>query len=237
MSRPPPSAAAPRPPTSRRPRDSSVKPDLRSGAGVSAAIVSGHDLEVLVTRATVAVLVLDAGIRECTCPSSYGRSCSRAHRAISSGSRSGRPSQSFSASIALVQEPLIVALELVVQDDATDSAALLAQALLGALVGAIDLGVVGQLARLSEAGVERLAGLVKRSSRSYRFASSRSRPRSVSDDRSIVCAERRGPNQPFLFEMSRFCVSSESHRGRREGHSRRRREMRRPSPASGSPSR
>ena len=64
------------------------------------------------------------------------------------------------ASIALVQEPLIVALELVVQDDSPDSAALIAQALLGALIGAIDLGVVGQLARLPEAGVEGLAGLV-----------------------------------------------------------------------------
>lgn len=38
------------------------------------------------------------------------------------------------AAIALVEEPLVVALQLVVQDDAIDSAALLAEALLGAQV-------------------------------------------------------------------------------------------------------
>ena len=65
------------------------------------------------------------------------------------------------AAIALVQEPLIVALELVVEDDAPDPAASVPQSLLGALVGAIDLGVVRQLARLSDAGVEGLAGLVR----------------------------------------------------------------------------
>ena len=64
------------------------------------------------------------------------------------------------AAIALVQEPLIVALQLVVEDDAPNPTALAAEALLGALVGAIDLGVVRQLARLPEAGVEGLAGLV-----------------------------------------------------------------------------
>src|SRR5215216_3472166 len=91
-----------------------------------------------------------------TCPSSYGSSCSRAHRAISSGSRSGRPSQSFLPRFAFVQKTLIVALELVVQDDAVHSTALLAQALLGSDVGGKDLGVVRQLARLPEACVEGL---------------------------------------------------------------------------------
>ena len=65
------------------------------------------------------------------------------------------------AAIALVEEPLIVALELVVEDDAPDPSALAPESLLGALVGAIDLGVVRQLARLPEAGVEGLAGLVR----------------------------------------------------------------------------
>lgn len=61
--------------------------------------------------------------------------------------------------IALVQEPLVVAFQLVVQNHAIHSAALLSKALLGARVGAIDLRVVRQLARLSEARVERLLGL------------------------------------------------------------------------------
>ena len=64
------------------------------------------------------------------------------------------------AAIALVEESLIVALQLVVEDDAPNPTALCAETLLGALVSAIDVGVVRQLARLSDAGVEGLAGLV-----------------------------------------------------------------------------
>ena len=64
------------------------------------------------------------------------------------------------AAIALLQEPLIVALQLVVEDDAAHSAALVPESLLGALVGAIDLRVVRQLARLSEAGIEGLSRFV-----------------------------------------------------------------------------
>ena len=63
------------------------------------------------------------------------------------------------AAIALVKELLVIALQLVVQDYAIHPAALLAEALLGAQVGAIDLRVVCQLARLSETGIERLPRL------------------------------------------------------------------------------
>jgi hypothetical protein len=55
-----------------------------------------------------------------------------------------------------VEESLIDALQLVVEDDAPNPTALAAQTLFGALVGAIDLRVVCQLTRLSEARVERL---------------------------------------------------------------------------------
>ena len=65
------------------------------------------------------------------------------------------------AAIAFVEESLVVALQLVVEDDAPDPAAPIPQSLRGALVGTIDLGVVRQLARLSEAGPERLTGLVR----------------------------------------------------------------------------
>ena len=64
------------------------------------------------------------------------------------------------AAIALVEESLIVALQFVVEDDAPNPTALAAETLVGALVGAIDLGVVRQLARLSDASVEGLARLV-----------------------------------------------------------------------------
>jgi hypothetical protein len=63
------------------------------------------------------------------------------------------------AAIAFVQESLVVALQLIVQDHAIYSPALLAQPLLGAEVSAVDLRVVRQLTRLSEARVERLAWL------------------------------------------------------------------------------
>ena len=58
--------------------------------------------------------------------------------------------------VSLVQEALVVALHLVVEYHATDAPAALANALLGTLVGAIHVDVVGQLARLPEAGVELL---------------------------------------------------------------------------------
>src|SRR5919197_1288482 len=61
--------------------------------------------------------------------------------------------------IALVQEPLVVALQLVVQDHAIHSAALLSKALLSTRVGAIDLRVVRQPVRPSEARVVGLLSL------------------------------------------------------------------------------
>ena len=95
-----------------------------------------------------------------TWPSSYGSSCSRAQRAISSGSTVRPAVAVLLPAIAFVEESLIVALQLVVEDDALNPTALAAETFLGALIGAIDLGVVRQLARLSDAGVEGLAGFV-----------------------------------------------------------------------------
>ena len=64
------------------------------------------------------------------------------------------------ASVALVEESLIVALQFVVEDDSPNPTALAAEMLFGTLVGAIDLGVVRQLAGLSDASVKGLTGLV-----------------------------------------------------------------------------
>jgi hypothetical protein len=65
------------------------------------------------------------------------------------------------AAVALVEESLIVALKFVVEDDPSNPAALAPETLLGALVGAIDLRVVRQLAGFSEACPERLTGLAR----------------------------------------------------------------------------
>jgi hypothetical protein len=76
-----------------------------------------------------------------------------------------------------------------------------AETLLGALVGAIDVGVVRQLARLSDAGVEGLSGLV-RAAVAFVSVSFEEVPATVRQRHSsIVRAERRGLDQPFLFEM------------------------------------
>jgi hypothetical protein len=66
------------------------------------------------------------------------------------------------ALVVPVEESLIGALQLTVEDDAPNPTAVAAETLLGALalVGAINLGVVRQLARLSDASVEGLAGFV-----------------------------------------------------------------------------
>ena len=144
------------------PTDHGVTPEpgLGGGAGMGAAIVRGHDLDVLVPTPAIAVLVLDAGIGKVHVPVVVRQlvlprpPCDLLRLAI-------RPAVAvLLAAIALVEETLIVALQLVVENDAPDPTALAAEPLLGALVGAIDLGVVRQLARLPEAGVERLAGFV-----------------------------------------------------------------------------
>ncbi len=61
--------------------------------------------------------------------------------------------------VALVEPALVVALQLVVEDDALDVGAALAETLLGLLVGAVDLQVVLAFARADQAGVEGLAVL------------------------------------------------------------------------------
>jgi hypothetical protein len=58
--------------------------------------------------------------------------------------------------VVVVQPFLIVALELVVEDDPLDSRATLVQALSGFQIGAVDLGVMLQFPRSFEAGVEGL---------------------------------------------------------------------------------
>jgi hypothetical protein len=123
------------------------------------AIMAGHDLDVFVARPPVAVFVLDPGIREVD--------MTVVARQVVFPSPScdllGLPIRSsvavLPAPIALVQESLVVALQLVVQDDPIHPAALLADTLLSAQVCAIDLRVVRQFSRLSEAGVERLTRL------------------------------------------------------------------------------
>jgi hypothetical protein len=101
-----------------------------------------------------------------------------------------------------VQELLVVALQLVVQDHAIDSAALLAETLLGAEVRAIDHRVVRELARLSEARVECLARLA-RPFLSLVPIRLEQIPSSIAKDRcAVVRAEWGGAQQTLLFEVA-----------------------------------
>lgn len=109
-------------------------------------IVLGHHLEVFVTATAVGVFVLETHVGEVHVP------------IIVVGQRVWVPRPSFdifprtigsavavwSAAIALVQEALIVALQFVVEDDSSDTAAPVADAFVSALVGAVDRPQRGQ---------------------------------------------------------------------------------------------
>jgi hypothetical protein len=100
-----------------------------------------------------------------------------------------------------VQEALIVAFQLVIENHASNAATLAAEALRRALVGPIDLGVVRQLTRLPEAGVEGLTGFVAavRSFVAVRFE--KISAALGQDDGSVVRAERTAANQPLVLQM------------------------------------
>src|SRR4051812_26859949 len=122
--------------------------------------MAGDDLDIFLPRTSVAVFVLDASV-------------GKVHLVVVVGQLVlTRPPSDLlwppirssvtvlAAAISLLKEPLIVSLELVIENHTVDLATLVADAFLGALVSAIDVGVVGQLARLLDAGIEGLTGLV-----------------------------------------------------------------------------
>jgi hypothetical protein len=127
---------------------------------VGAAVVAGHDLEILVTRASITVLVRDSSVGKMHLFVVVRQLMLTRPASDLLGLSIGSPVAVLAAAIVLLKEALVIPLELVVEDDSPDPAALLADALLGTLVSAINLGVVRQLARLLDARVKGLAGLV-----------------------------------------------------------------------------
>jgi hypothetical protein len=96
----------------------------RERTRVSTAIVAGDDLKILMTRAPVSVLVLNAGIRETHVPIVV-RQVVLPRPACDFFRRPIRPTvAALVAAIALMKEPLIVPLELVVENDSPHPAAL-----------------------------------------------------------------------------------------------------------------
>jgi hypothetical protein len=114
------------------------------------------DLQILRPLPPVAVVVLDARIWELHVSIVLrkavlnGPTMNLFRRSIGSAVAVG------STAVALLKELLVLALKLVVEDDAADATALTAQALGGLQICAINLRVVGQLARLLETRVEPL---------------------------------------------------------------------------------
>ena len=168
---------------------------------MGAPIMAGDNLEILMTRAAVPVLVLDAGIRETHVSIVVGQ-LMFPRPARNLFGLTVRPAVAvLLAPVALVQEALIVAFELVVEHDSPHPTTLPSQALLGALIGTIDLGVVGQFARLSETSVE---GLARLPGAVLALVSTRFEQVSAAvsqDDRAVIRAEERGPYQALSFKV------------------------------------
>jgi hypothetical protein len=121
--------------------------------------VRGDDLDVLVTSVTVLILVFDPGVREVDAVVEE-REVVLACPRLNFFRRAVRPTVAVGpAAVTLLQELLVVTLQFVVEDDAPDVPAAGTEALVRTLVSAVNLGVVGQLARLPEAGVKGLPRL------------------------------------------------------------------------------
>ena len=136
---------------------------------MSAAVVQRLDLDVERSEVAVAVLVLDARVGKLDV-AVIVRELVLDGPTMDLFRRSIGPSVALGlATIALLQELLILALQLVVEDDAADEGTVFAQALGILEIGAVDLRVMHQLARpvhgetgvacASHAGVELLPGL------------------------------------------------------------------------------
>jgi hypothetical protein len=161
-------------------------------------VVAGHYLQVLVSRPPVAVLILDARVGEVNVSVVVRQVVLASPPGDLLRLAIGPAIAVVLSSIALVEEPLIVALEFVVEDDTVDAATLFPQSLLCTLVGSIDLGVVRQLARLSNAGVEGLARLVATIIALVAIGFQEVAPAIAERHGTVVGTERRRANQTFV---------------------------------------
>ena len=136
-----------------------VTTEARPGGGgaVGASIMDGDDLDVLVVAAAVDLLVFDPQVGEMDL-------LVEVREVVFERPFLDLPRVAIRVAvvvvavpIALVQPLLVLALELVVQDDAFDVRVALVQALRDAQIRLVDLGVVFELALAFEARVELLA--------------------------------------------------------------------------------
>jgi hypothetical protein len=126
---------------------------------VRASVVLRKDLNVLVTVAPLE-LVLDAEIGEVDVVVEVRKVVVAGPFLDFSRVPIGSTIAVGAVAVAFVQKTLVLPLEIVLEDHATDLRALLSETFLGAQVGTIERGVVRQLARPEDAGTERLASFV-----------------------------------------------------------------------------
>jgi hypothetical protein len=183
-------------------RGVTAKTGLGGGAGMGPAIVRGHDLDVLVPTPAIAILVLDARIgkvhvtvvvRQLVLP----RPTRDLFRLPI-----WPPVAVLLATVALVEKTLVVTLQLVVENDAADPTAFAAEPFRCELVGTIDVRVVGQLARLPEASVERLVRFVRALGTFVAIGFEEVPAALGQDDGSVLRAERTVANQPLVLQMA-----------------------------------
>ena len=139
-----------------------VHPEARRSLGrhLSAVVVAGRELEILMSAAAIGTLVFDAHVGELHAVADdwkIVRGGPRANLVRGPIRTSGGPS---AGAIVGLQETLIVALQFVIDDHSSDAGAGVLQASGGGGIRAIDLGVMRQFAGLYQPGVELLSRLL-----------------------------------------------------------------------------
>jgi hypothetical protein len=174
------------------------KPSPRDTGGVGAAVMLGHDLDILM-MVTPVEFVLDAEVGEVDAVIEV-RQVVLARPAfdlvvIAIGSSIAvRP-----AAVPFLEPLLVLALELVVEYDAPNCCALVAEPLLFSQVGAIELHVVRQLTRPAHAGVEALLPrIVAVAAVGFQEVVAASSQRQGA----LVAVQRHEPHQPFVSQVT-----------------------------------
>jgi hypothetical protein len=127
----------------------------RDALGMGAAIVLGDDLDILMTLASVQ-FVLDPEVGKADAVVEVRQVVLTRPAFDLAAIAIGSSIAVWSAAVPLLEPFLILALELVVEDDAPNLRALVAEPFLFSQVGAIELDVVRQLSRPAHAGAEAL---------------------------------------------------------------------------------
>ena len=102
-------------------------------------VVNGEHLDVLVIAAAMGVFVLDAYVRKMDLVVEIGQAMFKRPRSDFFLISIGMPVVVVTIGVVLVQPPLIVALQLVIEDDAINASALVVEAVRGLEKGVVDL--------------------------------------------------------------------------------------------------